>query len=76
MTEVHSGPVKVKLDQEMIPLNQDSSSLVDEVNTLRQELGGLLRELRGFISRFRQGEFGDIYPYELIDILEEIIDGG
>lgn len=56
---------------ELVPVNQDCSSAIDEANTLRQELGSLIVDLRRYANHLRDDE-----AYEIVaNTIEEIISG-
>lgn len=63
----------MKISQEMIPLNQDSSSLVDEVNTLRHELGTLVIDVREFAQKLINTGMVTMSRIEIGELLLEIV---
>jgi hypothetical protein len=52
-----------------------NEELVAEVSILREELGGLITQIRAFIKDNRAGKYGYLSRGEIIDILEEIVNG-
>ncbi len=71
-----------KRNPDLLSLNDDDfvragsvEELVAEADILRGELGTLITDLRNFVGNLRKGSYGSIYPDEIADLLEEIIDG-
>jgi hypothetical protein len=60
-------------DKELV--TDPNKELVTELDILREEMGGLIIQIRAFIKDNRAGKYGYLSRGEIIDILEEIING-
>jgi hypothetical protein len=52
-----------------------NEELAAEASILREELGGLITQIRAFIKDNRDGKYGYLSRADIINILEEIVNG-
>jgi hypothetical protein len=67
--------IVVPKNQEPVYSSLNDKELVGELDILREEMGGLIIQIRAFIKDNRAGKYGYLSRGEIIDILEEIING-
>lgn len=58
---------------ELVPMEQDCSSAIDEANTIRQELSALVVEVREFALQLKSRD--QYFSDEIADILLNIVRG-